>query len=234
MSMKDIRAMTLGDIEWAVEVLARRRGQLVPYAPLYWRPAADAVERHRAYLAYLIGEDRGLGFRSDDALMIAASGPHGWTIDDAWVQPDRWEHEGHALWTKTAAETGGNLVRFVCPVFEPERASFARQQGFVLDNSWWHAAIDVPDTIGVSEKVPRVTGSRAALVPAPPVYDPGGPILFLQDVRDPTAITRSREEAVRCGSPLVVVDQPTGANDLARALAESGFTRHCDFLVGPV
>lgn len=234
--MKGTRAMTISDIEWAVKVLARRRAGLVPHAPLYWRPAADALERHRAYLAHLIGgEGHGFGFRTDDALMIAASGPHGWTVDDAWVQPDRWEHEGLALWTRTAAEVGtGNIVRFVCPVFEPERTSFARHQGLVLDNSWWHAAINISAPTGASEAKPRVTGSRAVLVPAPPVYDPGGPILFLQDVRDLNAITHSREEAARCGSPLVVVDQPAGADHLARALAEGGFTRHCDFLVGTV
>lgn len=233
--MKGTRTMTVSDVEWAVEVLARRREGLLPHAPLYWRPAVDAIERHRAYLAYLIGEGQGFGFRTDDALMIAASGPHGWTVDDAWVQPDRWEDEGLALWTRTAAEAGtGSAMRFVCPAFEPERTSFARHQGLVLGNSWWHTEVDTSAPIENPATEPQVTGSRVALVPAPPVYDPGGPILFLQDVQDVTAIVRSREEATRCGAPLVVVDQPAGADDLTRALAENGFTRHCDFLIGAV
>ncbi|MEI2810920.1 MAG: hypothetical protein V9F00_12210 [Nocardioides sp.] len=79
----------------------------------------------------------------------------------------------------------------------------------------------------------HVDGTRAALVPAPPIYDPGGPILFLHDVRDLTAIAHSRKEAKRCGSALVVVDQPVGKGDLAQALAKEGFTRHCDFFSSP-
>lgn len=232
MSMEGTRPMTMSDIEWAVGLLARRRAALVPHAPVYWRPSADALERHRAYLAYLIGDGQGFGFRTDEALMIAARGPHGWTVDDAWAPPDRWEYDGLVLWTRTAAKFGtAELVRFVCPVFEPERASFARNRGFVLANSWWHATIETSTSPGDRVTEPRVRGSRATLVPAPPVYDPGGPILFLQEVHDLAAIDRSRKAAFRCGSPLVVVDQPAGRDELARTLAESGFTRHCDFLV---
>lgn len=230
--MDGARAMTQNDVGWAASVLARRRAALVPHAPLYWRPAADALERHRAHLAHVIGEGQGVGFRTNDALMVAAKGERGWTIDDAWVQPDRWERDGEELWARTMEHVGTDPVRFVCPVFEPERAAFARQRGLVPESSWWHAEVEALETIRAHDADPHVAGASAALVSAPPIYDPGGPILFLHGVRDITAIAESRESATRCGSPLVVVDQPAGREDLAEALADEGFTRHCDFLVG--
>lgn len=229
--MEGARAMTQDDVGWAVSVLARRRAALVPHAPLYWRPAADALERHRAHLAHVIGEGQGVGFRTTDALMVAAEGGRGWTIDDAWVQPDRWERDGAELWALTMEHVDTDPVRFVCPVFEPERAAFARHRGLVPASSWWHAEVDALETTRAHDEDPHVAGTSAALVPAPPIYDPGGLILFLHDVRDVSAIAESRKEARRCGSPLVVVDQPAGRADLADALADESFTRHCDFLI---
>lgn len=226
----DVRPLTPAGAGWAAEVLARRRAALVPHAPVYWRPAADAVARHRDFLASVLGAGGGIGFRTEDGLMIATRGPRGWTVDDAWVPPDRWERDGAALWDRTIAGTGDGAVRFVCPVAEPERTAFARRRGLAPATSWWHA--EVPPVPGPGASAPRVDGSDARLVPAPPVYDPGGPILFLRDVRDVAAVARSRAEAARCGAPLVVVDQPAGAGELGRALAEHRFVRHCDFLDG--
>lgn len=157
--------MNQGDIEWAGAVLARRRAVLALHAPLYWRPAADADERHTDFLRYLLGDGGGIGCRTDESLMLATPGRHGWTIDDADAPP------------------GGTRRP------SPERS-------LPLDTE------------------PRLDGASASLVPAPPVYDPGGLITFVRDVLDVTAIGRARDEAVRCGSPLVVVDQPAGADDL--------------------
>lgn len=215
-----VREMTPDDIDWAVEVLARRRAFLVPHAPVYWRPAADASERHREFLTYVITDGGGVGYRTDDGLIIAAPGRQGWTIDDAWVPADRWSDEGLALWTSTLERAGD--VRFVCPVFEPERASFARDRGLVLANSWWH--LEVSPNRGEAE----LAGATVTVVPAPPVYDPGGPIMFVSDVLDIDAVAKA---PLVCDGPLVVVDQPAGSDELGAALAKANYVRHCDFYV---
>lgn len=227
------RALTERDLDWAVEVLGRRRARLAPHAPVYWRPAIDAAERHRQFMSYVVGEGGGFGFRTDDSVIISSPGGSGWTIDDAWVSPDQWPEEGLLLWDSTLAQTGPDPLRFVCPTFEPERAAFAADRGLSLASSWWHLEVRrtgaaVADG-EASVAQPHLDGATTVLVSAPPVYDPGGPILFLRDVHDRAAVTSASAEADRLECPVVVVDQPAGADDLGGVLAENGYLRHCDF-----
>jgi hypothetical protein len=51
-----VRRLTPDDVGWAVGRLARRRARLVPYAPVYWRPAHDADAAHRRFLAHVLGK----------------------------------------------------------------------------------------------------------------------------------------------------------------------------------
>ena len=269
--MAQVRELTADDVDWAVSVLAAGRAALKPFAPLYWRPAADATMRHADFLHWILGDGGGVGLRTDDSLMIAARDRGGWTVDDAWVPPAAWAVEGAALWRQVerrirtggidasdgdmagsdasygdaagvdagggdasprgGAGIDGGRIQFVCPVFEPERTRFALDRGLVLARSWWHREVDATSPRGARAAVPRIAGAVVDLVPAPPIYDPGGPITFLRDVTDERALDGAPEEARRCGSPLVVVDQPAASRWLADALAARGYVRHCDFFV---
>ena len=137
-------------------------------------------------------------------------------------------------WDAVSGRLSGPL-RWVCPVPEVERLSFVSARGFELVESWWH--LDIEDGVSSADGAGAVVvvGAAARLVPAPPVYEPGGPILFLTDVQEPDA---ALEEAVRTasalGSPVVVVSQPPGDDSLATKLEAHGFERHCDFLDGQV
>lgn len=230
--MNGVRVLTAEDIDWVVDVLARRRRTLAPHAPVYWRPAPDARERHREWLGHLITEGGAVGVRTECGVMVAAPGRHGWTIDDAWVAPDSWDGEGLTLWNHTMDAIGPQPWRFVCPAFEPARVAFATDCGMSLSTSWWHTDIPRRAARADAGEEPRLDGARVGLVPAPPVYDPGGPITHVWDVHDLTALDRARDEASRCGSPLVVVDQPAHRTGLARALRERGYVRHCYFFDG--
>lgn len=228
-----MRALTTGDLDWVVGRLAARRAALVPFAPVYWRPARDADEVHRRFLESTLGRG-GVGFRTDDAVMIAAPGCGGWTVDDAAVGDGRWAGSGQLLWDAVCGAVGGGRVRFVCPTPEVERRRFAVQQGLRLRTSWWQATVD-PTYPPRGEGGPDVDGATATLVPAPPIYDPGGPILFLRDVLDAArALPVARAEAARLGAPVVVVDQPAGDDALGAALPGAGFSCHCEFLTGTV
>jgi hypothetical protein len=233
-SVVDVRQLTLEDLDWAVAVLARRRAALVPYAPVYWRPAPSAAAIHRAHLRHVLTEAGGLGLRTDDALLIAVPGRRGWTIDDAAVSDGGWDSAGRRLWAAFASQADGDVVRFVCPVPETERLHFAVSLGLEVTESWWH--VEVPQsTAGKGVRGPQVDGATVEYVQAPPVYDPGGEILFLRQVSDPArALPSVQHKAAAQGNPLVVVSQMVGDVVLVEALESSGFRRHCDFMDGRV
>lgn len=229
--------MTVGDLDWAVVVLARRRGSLVAQAPLFWRPAPDAAERHRKFLEYLLTDAGAFGYRTEDSLLIAAPRGDGWLIDDAHVLDEQWLGEdGAALWSALAADVSGDEVRFVCPTREVERARFARQSGLNLAESWWLLELDGP---GGGQGGLRIdlSGAAAETVEAPPVYAPPGPVLFLPAPGPADAmqvLTTAIEEAPRLGCPAIVVRQTAHDNALVDDLTQTGFHQHCDYYTGTV
>jgi hypothetical protein len=229
------RRIVIEDLDWVVERLAQRRAALASHAPGYWRPAADASHVHRRYLGYVLSKAGAVGFRTDNALLIAAPGRNDrWIIDDAFVPDSEWTTAGTLLWNALSSEIAPSSVRFVCPVPEPDRAGFARARGLQLQSSWWHDTIEQirPPAEGHD---PHVEGATASLLPAPRIYDPGGPILFLTQIRDMArALPAARAEAQRLGSPIVVADQPRSDTELAGALQDAGYHRHCGFFDGTI
>ena len=227
-----MRELTGGDVDWAVRILSRRREALARHAPLYWRPAADAAARHRDFLTYLLDGGGGFGWRTDTGLLIAAPGRAGLTIDDAWVPDESWATDGRQLWQALADRAPGENARFVCPVPEAARRDFALGEGLGLLESWWHVEVSTWSS-PAADAEPAVEGAVAHVVPAPPVYDPGGPILFLAEVKSPArALPAAHGQARDLGCPLVVVNQGRHDDVLGSALSSSGYRRHCDFFTG--
>ena len=74
-----VRALTVDDLEWAVETLGRRRANLVPFAPVLWRPATSASRVHLAFLRSLITSGGALGFANNKAWDSAE------TVRRAWL-----------------------------------------------------------------------------------------------------------------------------------------------------
>ena len=103
-----------------------------------------------------------------------------------------------------------------------------------LQSSWWHDTIERIRPPAEGRDL-RVEGATASLVPAPRIYDPGGPVLLLTEIRDLTrALPAARAEAQRLGIPVVVADQPHSDTALAGALQDAGYHRHCGFFDGTI
>jgi hypothetical protein len=228
-----VRAVTPDDLDWIVAVLAERRKPLVSKAPIFWRPAEHAAQFHRAFLAKLLTQAGARGYRTDTAVLIAAPRKHGWVIDDAYVPDERWaDPAALALWTAFAADCSGDLVRFVCPVYEQERGAFARRAGLTVAESWW--LMELPGSEGGQAGLNiDLPGAAAFTTAAPPVYAPPGPMLFLSDVAEPqSAIPAAVPEALRRRCAGIVVSQHPDDSALAAKLDDIGFRQHCDYYTG--
>ena len=230
-----VRAVTVDDLDWLVTALAERRKQLVPHAPVFWRPSQHATRIHRAYLARLLTQAGAKGYRTDAAVLIAAPRNPGWTIDDACVPREQWDApDAQALWQAFTADCSGDPVRFVCPRYERERGAFAHGTGLTVAESWWLK--ELPGSHGGQAGVTvDVPGASASTTAAPPVYAPPGPMLFLPEVTDPqTAIPAALSEAPRHGCAGIVINQHPDEIQLAAKLREAGFRQHCDYYTGNV
>lgn len=219
-----IRPLTSADLDWVVEVTRQRRADLARHALRFWHPADDATERHRAFLAHLVDAAEVLSIRSQHGYLIAVDRGEFWLVDDMAVsRPERWTTEGTALLRHTQDRCG--RLRFVVPAFEPARLRAAHDVGLEAVECWWHRDLDAVGSTSDIDGDPVVTvdGAHGRLVPAPPVYDPGGPVLLVTEVKSVESLRRIEEAAHRRGAPVSVVTQRPWDTDLAVMLRGAGY-----------
>ena len=224
----DVRPLVPDDLDWVVGLTRARRDALAPQAPRFWRPAADAVEQHRAFLARLVDDPATLTLRTDHGYLMALGDERRRVVDDMAVDAGSWADEGVAL--LQAVLDAAATVRFVAPVAETERAEAADAVGLRLAETWWHRDLPLVQVRGEGDRVELSTpGARGRLVPAPPVYDPGGPVLLVLDVETAAALDAIEAEAAERGATVSVVSQRP--DDLMRELllVGAGHTRTTSF-----
>ncbi|MGI8645552.1 MAG: hypothetical protein ACR2JD_04440 [Nocardioides sp.] len=214
MSPIEPRPLTSADLDWVVEVTRRRRESLEPHAPRFWRPAADTTARHRDFLVELVDDPGTLGARTEHGYLIALDrGAHA-LVDDMVVASEHWATDGVALLQHAQSAVGA--LRFVVPAFEGARLDAAYDVGLAPVETWWHRDLDpVAAGTDVGDAI-EVPGARGRLVPAPPVYDPGGSVLLVTEVDSAEALVRIERAAAARGAVVSVVSrrpdtEPLGA-----------------------
>ena len=120
--MEQIRTADDADVAAMAAMAQIRREQYARYQPLFWRPAEGAQDKHRPYLARLVGDETIITLVSEDAgaltgfLIATLTGapgvydPGGATcqIDDFVVVPaGRWQETGARLLRAGLAEAAG-------------------------------------------------------------------------------------------------------------------------------
>ncbi|WP_167736737.1 hypothetical protein [Nocardioides sp. 1609] len=226
-----LRPLTHADLDWAVEAARARRAALAPHAPRFWRPAADATERHRAFLAHLVDDAATLTLRTDHGYVVAVPGERRRVVDDLVVSGPAWESEGTAL--LGAVLDAGQPVRLAAPAAEPERKACAEALGLTVTEVWWHRDLPLVQVRGEGGKVRLdAPGASGTLVPAPPVHDPGGSVLLVTSVDTAAALAAVEAEAAERGATVSVVTQRP--DDLMRELllVEAGHRVTTYFLEG--
>lgn len=233
MSPDDVRPLALDDLDWVAELTRRRRERLAHHAPRFWRPAADAVERHTAFLARLVADPGAVTLRTEHGYLVGVERAGRLVVDDMVVDPaEHWAGEGVALLERARAVAP---LRLVVPAHETERLDAALDLGLEPAEVWWHRDLEPPTGLNVVSEDPAITvaGAVAQLVPAPPVYDPGGPVLLVTSVESADALTRVQQSAARRGATVAVVTQDPADTATAALLADGGFVVTTYFFTPP-
>jgi len=152
--VEQIRTAAAADVAAMASLAGIGREQYARYQPLFWRPAVGALDKHRAYLATLISDDKVITLVSEEAgqvtgfLIATLTGappvydPGGPTcqIDDFVVIPERWQTTGTRLLHAGLAEAGlrGAVQAVVVTghLDQPKR-ELLRACGLEPASEWW-------------------------------------------------------------------------------------------------
>jgi hypothetical protein len=173
---EQIRAAAQPDIAAMTRLASMRREQYGQFQPLFWRPAADAADKHRPYLASLVASDEVISLVSDDAgqltgFLIATLAPAppvydpgGLTcqIDDfAVATPGRWPTTGVQLLRAglaQAARRGAVQAVVVTGHLDKAKRQALRACGLEVASEWW--VTPQPLEQGQHQDHARRTGTR--------------------------------------------------------------------------
>lgn len=226
-----VRPLTQDDLEWAVELTRSRRERLAEHAPRFWRAAPDATDRHRAFLAHLIDDPATVSVRTEHGYLLAMDPGAYRLVDDMALDADEhWAIDGLALLRAVPAP-----LRLVVPAPEGARLDAALDLGLEPAEIWWHRDLEPGTGLDVVLEDPRVEveGAEGHLVPAPPVYDPGGSVLLVTSVDSEPALRRVEQSAARRGAKVSVVTQQPSDLSLSSLLNAAGYSLTTFFFVTP-
>jgi hypothetical protein len=230
------RPLTPADLDWVTGLAAARRARLAPFAPRFWNPSRDARAAHARYLGRLIDSPGVTSLRTERGFLFGLPQRGQFVIDDMVMAEDAdWPADGVAMLRHAISHAAsGATTRFVCPVPEPARAGAARAVGLTVAESWWHRDLaGRPAAPAEPGKEPgEELGGDCRLVPAPLVYDPGGPVLLVTRVPGAAALTRAERAAAARGATVSVVSQDPADGPLAALLAKAGYRRTTDYYTG--
>ena len=155
-----VRTATHGDLDIIVALADEKRRQYADYAPVFHRPAANAAEVHKPWIARLLGDDgaavlvseHGSGAR--DGFLIATLvasppvyDPGGLTcsVDDFVVAaPARWDTVGRALLQAAQAwgrERGAVQTVVVCGAHDGLKRKMLIECGLAVVSEWFTAPL---------------------------------------------------------------------------------------------
>ena len=238
-----IRRARPEDVEVADAWVEVKRAEYARYSPVFWRPAADARAKHQPFLSFCI-EDTGFEALTAEAggavVGVALANRRGapapfradpqptWFVDDFYVADAAlWPTVGRALLAAVGeaarAAAAERVVVVVAQRDEPKRA-LLRTAGYALEAAWWVQPL-TPTATASAATPPAPEGIEAVVAPAPPVYDPGGPVALALTLGESSAaqIARFGAWAARCGAVLAVVPARTADAALGEALASGGY-----------
>lgn len=136
-------------------------------------------------------------------------------VDDFAVDRDgTWDDDGAALLLtasqRLAAAGALAQVRVVTAHADKPKASMLASLSLQVVERWWVREVKPAAQPGKPGRV-NGTGFSGIFGPAPPVYDPGGPVLLADRLADDADIAMVEHEAAELGSVLAIVPAAPGS-----------------------
>lgn len=251
-----IRPARPDDAEAAAAFAEVKRAEYARYSPVFWRPAADARAKHQPFLRFCIQSDQFVAFtaeaaaESGDAVVgVALANRQGapapfradpeptWFVDDFFVADSAlWPTAGMALLEsiqQAASANGAARVIVVVAQRDAPKRALLRSAGYALAAAWWVRPLT---TAGAPASLPAPEGIEALVAPAPPVYDPGGPVALALALGDAPAaqVARFDQWAAASGATLAVIPARVADVALGEALARAGYTVASEWYARPL
>jgi len=227
--------MCADDAPWAAGLMERRRQQYARYSPVFWRPAQGVTPLHARFLRRQISAGNIVAVRTGHGFLIAGRrGGEGFVDDFAVDAEGTWDGDGAALLLaaahRLAAAGGVGAMRVVTAHADVAKAGMLRRLSLSLAEQWW--VLPVRPT-GQMTSPGRVQGGGfpGILGPAPPVYDPGGPVFQPDRVADGADVALIAREAAALGAVLAVVAAAPGSA-LSAGLRGQGWSIASDWYLG--
>lgn len=225
MASSDLAEMVSSDCSWAAELMRRRREMYSSYSPVFWRPAKGATSLHAGFLQRQIARDEVVGLRTGHGFVIGEPRRDEGFVDDFAVDDaDRWDDDGRralrAAWERLAAR-GASSLRVVSAKRDLPKNALLESLGLRLVQEWWVKPLTPSGHAETAGPVDE-EGFSGHLGPAPPVYDPGGPVLLVRRIEPETSLDAMEWEASSWGAVLAVVAE-SAAGRRAEDLAAHGY-----------
>jgi hypothetical protein len=233
-----VRELSPDDADWAADLMADRRREYERYSPVFWRPAAHARALHVRFLRRQLTSPDTVALRTTSGFLIAQLRPGEAFVDDFAIIPGAtWTDAGAelllAVWDRVSAH-GVAALRVVTAQADRAKSALLAGLGLDLTEQWWVRELAAPANPAAADSAPpyrrfeppqRIDGPgfSALFGPAPPVYDPGGPVLLVDRLADDADVAELEAKAIQLGAVLLVVAAVPGT---AQALELSGGGGH--------
>jgi hypothetical protein len=245
-SDEEIRVITTSDVAWIADTMVERRTLYEKFSPVFWRAAANAREIHEPHLSSCVTSDRYVALRTSGGFVLgelqSAGSPPWWSevpfgfVDDfAVVEDDAWMDDGRRLLLRAWSELrrrGAEALRVVSARRDDPKVALLQSLGLTIGESWCLRAVDASESIAPTFGPVSADGIDALVIPAPPVYDPGGPVLLVTSVASPDAVPSVSDLAAERGAVLAILPTTPSEPELAAAALRCGFDETTRYYVG--
>lgn len=230
-----VRELTADDAPWVAELMEQRRQVYAAYSPVFWRPAVGVIDLHTRFLRRQIASPANVALRTEHGFIIGQRRAAEGFVDDFAIGPDgSWDADGTELllqtWQRLSSGAGFEALRVVTAHADEEKSALLRGLSLRLAEQWWVRELPAAGPLRPPARVAG-TGFSGILGPAPPVYDPGGPVLLVDALADEAELPAVEREATEMGALLLIIPVPVDSPRAAE-LPGLGWTVASDWYLG--